>query len=105
MVFCGKHVIAHIKYTKQSCSVKSAQARNEGCERWRILVWSTFPTYLREGILSQDDETVIAWKTNPESHRGQPLHYSHNERGVDGITTPLPPHLPLLIVKLSIGII
>lgn len=67
-----------------------------------MLVLSTFPTDLSEAILSQHDKALVTWKTNPESHREQSLHGSHNERGVCGITIPLPLHPPLLMVKLNI---
>jgi len=62
----------------------------------------TFPTDLSKAALCQHDEAVVAWKTHPESHREQSLHRGHNERGVSGITIPLPLHPPLLMVELSI---
>lgn len=67
-----------------------------------MLMLFTFPTHLSEALLSQHDQSLVAWITNPESHREQSLHGSHNERGVCGITIPFRLHPPFLIVELSI---
>lgn len=64
---------------------------------------STFPTNLSEAVLCHCDKALVTWKTNPESHREQSLHGGHNERGMCGITIPLPLHPPLLMVELSIA--
>lgn len=67
-----------------------------------MLVVSTFPTNLSEAVLSQRDKALVDGKANPEPHREQFLHGSHNERGVCGITISLPLYPPLLMVELSV---